>query len=954
MSWFLSGNIPWEFPAKPRIGTPAGFPSVGDPVVPVKSMRRVAVLLAAMATSAAASPAHEHTLPNGLRLLVVEDHAEPVVTLSIWYRVGSRDELAGATGQAHVLEHMLFRGTQRYKPGEIMSALDRLGADWNATTSYDYTNFYETIPSSKLDFIASLEAERMAHSLIDDAELSKEMTVVRNELEQDENSPQGALTDQLWATAFLAHPYHHPVIGWLSDLERVSGAEVRNFYRRFYRPGRAVISIVGDVTDAKALATITRLFGPTPRGPEPSSVRTREPPQIGERRVTIRKPGEMPVVALAWKAPAASDPDTIPLKVAQLVLSGALDLGGLGDALDAGISNRLYQGLVNTELCTQASVDYSPMEDPSLFVVFATPRNDTPHEKVEATVHSLAKRLVEEPVPPEELARAKARAQAAYGLMEDGTSGRAMLLGYFATIADWRLAERFPRMVQEVTAADVQRVAKRVFVDDHLTVGDFVPTGQPSEIPVSHGKGHSSADSSHGAHFRTARRTPFQSALSAGGEPRKPQVGVVRVGRPDHPTVVTRAVLPNGLVVLVRENHANPTFAISGTIQAGGAENPPGQPRLAELTASALLRGTKTRSRLDIARTLEDVGASLEFRQGPEEIEVAGRGLGRDFEGVFDILAEALRAPSFPEEEVKKLARETLADLDQAEDDTQVRARRALMQALYPKDHAFYIYDHAEEAASVAKIDAKMLRAFYAVKYSPDATAFTVVGDVRTDEVITAAVQRFGDWTRVGSGPLRIPDTPLRANPGRTAVFLADKPNADVLLGHSGSVARLDPDFYATDLACFALGGAASSRLFKDVRDKLGLSYSISSDLAAGRGRGPFIISLSANPTNVDAAVSATEADIRALVEHGIDREELRAAKDTMLGRYRVSLATNQGVAVALAALEEVGLGPEYLERQVDLYEAVTREQASEAARRHFHPDGLFTAIAGAYAPPPP
>ncbi len=914
-------------------------------------MRAAALLPLVVAGVAVAGEVHDHTFENGLRLLVVEDHAEPVLTFSIWYRVGSRDEASGATGSAHLLEHMLFKSSKRFGPGEMTAALDRIGADWNATTSYDYTNYYETVPSAQFDFVASLEADRMIGARISDGDLEKERVVVKNELAQDENTPEGMLSDQLWATAFLAHPYHHPVIGWPSDIDRTSAADLRGFYRRWYEPGDATIAIVGDVTDAQAVATVRKHFGPIGGARTAPRVVTEEPAQLGERRLVVRKAGEMPLVSLAWKVPASTDADTIPLKVAQLVLSGTLDLGPLGDALDAGISNRLYQALVDKELCTQVSIEYAPLHDPGLLTILATPRNDVALEKVEAAVRGEVKGLRDTLVSDDELSRAKARAQAAYGLLEDGTAGRAMLLGYFGSVADWRLADQFPERVRAVTAADVQRVARRVFTDDGLTVGYFVPTRIKPSIAQPRGKGGpTTVESIRGAHYREADGV---GAGSASGSIR-PAITVQAIGHPPHARSVTRVVMPNGLILLVRENHGNPTFALSGFVDAGAAANPPDQPKLAALTASALMRGTETQSRLQIAHALEGLGASLEIHSGPEYAEINGKGLARDLGTVLDVLADVLRHPAFADGEVEKLVRETVADLDQAEDDTQVRAHRALMQALFPRGHPLYAYNHEDEVASVRATNAKALRAFHRARYGPDGTAIVIVGDVKTEAVVDLATRLFGDWRRTGASPSRIPDVPLRAASGRAVVYVEDKASADVVLGHAGAVGRLDPDYYAADLACYALGGAPSSLLFRDVRDERGLTYGIDADLAAGRSRGPFVIGFTANPDNVDLAVKATLDDVRAFVERGPTEAEVRAAKDTMIGRYRVALATNTGVAMTLAELEGQGLGPEYVERQVDQYEAVTRNQVAAAARKYFHPDRLFTAIAGSYPPKKP
>ncbi len=881
------------------------------------------------------SAVREARLKNGMQVLLIEDHAAPVATFSVFYKVGSRNESAGTTGSAHLLEHMMFKGTETRKKGEIMASLDRVGAQWNASTFYDYTNYYETVPIEKLEMAVQLEADRMVHSLILDQERDLERVVVRNELERGESSPTRSLSEDLWSEAYKAHAYHHPVIGWRSDVEGVPTSELRAFYKTFYQPDNAIAVVVGDFKSDAALALVEKHFGPLPGGHSFPAVYTTEPEQYGPRRLTIQKPGDVKVVAIGFKAPAATDPDTVPLKLLHLILTGELDLGPFGDPLTPGISNRLYQALVDKELATGVGIEYTPLKDPGLFLVMALPRPEVDHAKVEAAIRAQLERLTKEPVTKEELERAKSRAQAAYGLMQDGTSGRAMLLGYFAAIADWRLADEFPARLKTVTPDDLLRVAKKYFVEKNQTVGWFVPVNEERaesgqvELPLP-----SQLESYRG---RDSLLPSLLAAVPAPGQ-----------------SAVRRFVLPNGLVVLVKENHASPTFSISGTVRAGGALDPKERPDTAEVTAEALLRGTKKHDKLQIANRLEEVGATLEYGAGPEEVSIGARGLSGDFERILDLLAETLTEPAFPAEEVDKLKRQASAQLQQAEDSPSTKAHRAFFEALYPKGHPYYVYPLKEELASLASLDPNALKAFHQRYYGAEGIALTVVGDVDANKVVESIKRRLGSLPRTGLAKLEIPSVPPRTEPGRQVIFVPEKANVDVMFGHQGTIRRTDPDYYPAQLANFAFGGSASSRLFQEVRDRRGLTYGIYSMITATHGAGPWTVWMTLNPGNVDKAIPLAEELARSWVANGLTDQELASAKETLVGKFKVGLATNSGMAGVLSLFESYGFPPDYYLRHPGLIEAVTKEQVAAALQKHFHPADAMLVIAGTYPPPAP
>ncbi|HKW51619.1 MAG TPA: pitrilysin family protein, partial [Candidatus Eisenbacteria bacterium] len=316
-------------------------------------------------------PVHETTLSNGLKVLIQETHTAPVVSFMVWYKVGSRNESAGITGISHLLEHMMFKGTPTYGKGEIARILQRNGASFNAGTSLDYTNYFEVLASDRLDLAIQLEADRMRNALIPDEEHRLEMTVVRSELERNEDNPHRALYLETFAQAFQAHPYHWPTIGWRTDVEQITTDQIRDYYRRYYVPNNATVVIVGDVDRAKVLATVERAFGQIPKGADPPEMKVVEPPQMGERRFKIRKAGDTRYLMVAWRNPAITDPDTYPLDV-------------LGMILGHGKTSRLYRGLVEGKLATEVDASNETARDPFLLITQATVAPDATLERVEA------------------------------------------------------------------------------------------------------------------------------------------------------------------------------------------------------------------------------------------------------------------------------------------------------------------------------------------------------------------------------------------------------------------------------------------------------------------------------------------------------------------------------------------------------------------------------------------
>ena len=418
------------------------------------------------ATSAAAPIVLEATLDNGLRVLVLEDHRNPIASVQIWYRVGSRNERPGATGLAHFLEHMMFKGTPTHGKGEFARLVEQNGGQDNAFTSQDVTAYYVDIATDKVDHVLRLEADRMRNLLLDPREVESERQVVMEERRtRSEDDPDGFLYEEVSAIAFRAHPYGWPIIGWMEDIGRIEPVELRRFYDTYYVPNNALLVVVGDVSAGALLERIRAHFGPIARGADPPPVTAVEPPQRSERRVSVTLPeARLPSVALAYHVPNFRSPDWPALELTSVILA-------------EGRASRLYRKLVyEKRMALGAGGEYSSgSADPGLFWFYATPLPGHAPEAIEQAFREEIDALEATPPSEEELERAKNQVEAAFVWRQDSVHSRASSLARFELQGSWRLGERFVPAIRAVTAADVQRVVKAYFPRDQKNVGVVRP-----------------------------------------------------------------------------------------------------------------------------------------------------------------------------------------------------------------------------------------------------------------------------------------------------------------------------------------------------------------------------------------------------------------------------------------------------------------------------------------------
>ena len=879
----------------------------------------------------------EYRMKNGLKILLRENHSAPVVSFMLVYRVGSRNEAVGYTGSTHFLEHMMFKGTRKFNPASgtgVMETFSRVGALLNATTWLDRTNYFECVPSEYLELCIQVEADRMRNLTIRQEDRDSEMTVVRNEFERGENNPGSALSKELTALAFREHPYHHPTIGWRSDVECVPLSRLKEFYDTYYWPDNATAIIVGDFNSDKTLKMMQKYFGKTPKSPSPiPDVYTIEPPQEGERRVELRRAGDLPQLLIGYHTPKADHPDNYALSVMHSILG------------DSGKrSSRLYKALVETGLATSCYANNGEFRDPFLFTAGATVAPGHNFEEIEAVIYNEIERLSKEACSEEELHRVKQANRKGTTLGSADPQTFANMLCGAESVATWRWLVDYDDHYDAVTAEDVKRVASTYFDKSNRTVGHFIPTettGRP-DFDFTGGRA---------AQALAAKANKAKTVVKTAAKPVAKRLDLPRPGSAgsDFSKRVLKEVLPNGLTLLALENPGTGSVAIHGAIAAGDCFTTLEDSMLPTITSTMLTRGSQNYSKQALAHVLEEMGIRFGFGSDRYRVGFGTLVTRDDFPAFIPVLDDLLRRPLFPEEELNIVLKEMRAGLTRSMNDTGRRASNALMQALYPQGHAFYERSYEDRLAELDHLNHDKLSQYHRAHYSPQGTVIAVVGDINAESAIEQLKAKLADWEGLGRKTIAVPDVLQSNTAQRIEINLPDKANADIVIGHSTNLSRKNKDFFAAQLANAALGkDTISSRLGKVLRVKHGLTYGIYSYFDdSSFGSAPWMIGLSVNPANISEALGLVKQVVDDYLKKGISVNELADEAGRAVGSFLVSLRSSDGIASALARFEYIGLGIEPMDTISNDFMSVTRKDVQKAIATYFHPENATTVIAG-------
>ena len=864
-------------------------------------------------------------LDNGLTVLTKEVHTAPVVSVQVWYKVGSRNEVKGENGISHQLEHLMFKGTTD-RPVQFGRLFSALGSQFNAFTSYDETAYFGTVQRDKLEALLTLEADRMENSLVGTEQLASEKRVVISELQGYENSPGYRLSRAVMQDAFPSRAYGLPVGGTKADVEKFTVEQVRNYYQTYYSPENATLVITGDFATEPVLKVVKETYGKLPKRAKTAvaknSAQVSASTSVAKKApIVLKQPGSAALLQAVYPLPDIKHPDVPTIDVMDAILTG-------------GRSSRLYQALVESGLASSVSGGAAELIEPGWYEINATAAQGQELGKIGQVLQESLAKLQQQPVTTEELNRAKTQLQASYILGNQDITSQASQLGYNQTVAgDYRYIEKYLAAIAKVTPAEVQQAAKTYLNPAQQTIGFFEPT-QPDGKPGTSGAGSGRTVEN----FSPGK--PVDPAELAKYLP--PATSATDSGKQSLPEEFT---LNNGLRVLLLSDRNLPTINLSGQIDAGSEFDGNQKAGLANLTATNLMNGTQTKNALTLAKTLEDRGADLNFGASREGVSVSGEGLSANLPILIQTLADVLENATFPADQLELSRQRALISLKVQLDDPRGLGRQVFQQAIYPENHPFHSFPTAESLKSVTRDD---LLGFYQTHYRPDTTTIALVGDFDPVKVKALLNQAFGKWQATGKLPvLKIASVSLPQTLTRLNKLIPGKTEAVTYIGYNG-IARKDPRYYAALVLNQILGGdTLSSRLGTEVRDRQGLTYGIYSGFAAGINPGPFLIQMQTAPGDTQKAITSTLALLKQLREQGVTEDEFNAAKRSITNSYPVDLANPSDVSSIILSNAVLGLSRAEIREFPQKIQAVTMAHLQQAIEDLIKPENLVIVTAG-------
>jgi len=875
------------------------------------------------------------TLDNGLTVLLLQRGTLPIVSIEALYKAGSRNERPGLTGAAHYIEHMAFRRTERINKTDLTNQVLRWGGRWGGYTSYDQTVYNAHAPSAYLDWLIFME--RVRHVLFDAESVELERTSVISELRQYENSPAYTMAEhRLRRAAMVAHPYGSPIMGWISDLQSVTPADLERFYRDYYAANNLVLAIVGRFDETEALALVRKHFDDAPGDGQSTRLRTTEPEQTGARRVVHRAPGSTANIELLVHAPAVSDARYPAL----LVLDGVLAGGKAEGRAPARSGSRLHRALVGTGLAYSVSTEVELSEYPGLHAISVGAGADADLTKVETALDRALSAAAEE-VSEAEVAAAVQQVLTAFALRDDSNRAIADRLARFEGIGSYTLLPRIVDGVSKVTAADVRALASQIFAPEKHNVGWFVPQAEPA-APAERTRGTRPGSSEPVA-------APAEIAQRHAGTVNPP---AARLELPTLPAV-SLTTLPNGVSVGVAPLGGE-VVHVRVRVAAGTLHDPGGREGLALVTARAITdQGGGGAAALGARgiRLVSSAAALDEPFDNRQFVEWTATLRRDDLQPALTALAEILSRPALDAITVDR-ARDGLADETIAlQDDPRWRANDAAWSAIYPAAHPLGRPVHGS-TTSLAAITAEDAARFRRTRYQPAFTTVAVSGGVVVSDAVAAVTSAFGPWRgepppsssgRQGPDGVAWPTVP--GGGGRDVhVAMPHKEQASITVALPAAGAD-HADFPALSLLNYLLGETGyAGRLGEQLVDT-GIAYAVYASLWPSQGTGPLLVTTDAVQSG--EAVRRMRAALAAFAAGGVTASQLDEAKGFVLGRLMFRFETPAAASAAVADLAGLEQGPNGLQAFGERIRVVTLDQLNAAAARYYDPNRAVFVVAG-------
>ncbi len=841
------------------------------------------------ATISESSPQPQrYVLDNGMIVILEEIHTAPVVAWQVWVKAGSitEGEYSGS-GISHYVEHLLFKGTEKRGVGEIDREISGLGGTINAYTSFDRTVYHLVVPSEHFVTALDVLADALMNSAFDPEELKKEREVILREIDMGEDDPDRFLSHLFWSTVYRQHPYGYPVIGYRTLFERLTREDLLDYYHRIYRPNNMILVGAGDFDSQIALAHIKQAFANFKRGSLPPVHVPAEPDQMGTRRVEKEFEVKQIYLLMGFRTVNIQSKDMYPLDVLAIILG-------------QGRSSRLFRKIREEKglVTTISSWSYTPRYA-GIFGINARLDEVNKDRAIEEILKELDQFKVEL-VSKEELEKAKRKVVSEHIFSRETMEDRA---GDFAlnelVVGDLNFSKNYVRLIQKVDREEIRGVANKYFHGDNLT------------ITLLH---------------------PAVEKLAA-----EPKISVKK------PPLINEYQLPNGMTLLVRENHTLPTVFMQAVFKGGLRFENEKNNGLCEFTRRVLLKGTKTKTRQEIAQKIESLGGTIDTYGGNNSFGSSVSVLKEDFDTGLQILADVIMNSTFPSEEVERERRIILAQIKAGEDDIFNATFKLFKETLFTR-HPFR-FQRIGSAPSIARITRTDLIKYHDEFYIPNNMVLAVYGDVKASQVVKKVEQAFSNFE---PRPLPVVENPRELKPTqiRTAAKYMEKKQAIIMIGFQGIDIKSE-DRYTFEVMTSILSGGGS-RLYQILRDELGLAYSVGSFAFIGlEDPGAYVFYIATAPEKTEIARDGLLEEIKKLIIHEVSEEELNRAKKDLIGSQAIRLETNQTLAFQCALDELYGLGYQNFSQYASGINRVTKEDIRILAAKYFDLESYTMVVVG-------